>query len=120
MKHFANFIYSKKLRILRLLMDTKQEDIAYRLNMSQQAYGKLERGKTNFTEQRIKEICTIFKITLNEFTLIESLTSEKKILNEKTTENAEIKSLNNYYEILFIQSELRNIGLEQELKNYKY
>lgn len=122
MKVLMNAIYSKKLKLLRHKFDATQNTMASKLNMSQQAYCKLEKGKTKFTLNRIEEICGIFKINLKDFTIVDDLSLQNLMQTTSQYEpvsDSIILELNNHYEILFIQSELRNIKLEQKILNYK-
>lgn len=121
MTHFTNALYGKKLKNLRNQMDATQASIAADLNMSQQAYGKLERGKTNFTVERVHQICAIFHIAYNEFVIVEDSLLQKSIskkTNKAKIEDLAMNEINKHYEFLFIESELRNIKLEQKIRNY--
>ncbi len=121
MTHFTNALYGKKLKNLRHQSDATQEAVAANLNMSQQAYGKLERGKTNFTVERVHEICTIFKISYNEFVIVEDSLLQRSIskkTNKSNNEDFIMNEINKHYEILLIESELRNIKLEQKLRKH--
>ena len=122
MTHFTSTIYGKKLKFLRNQIDATQYAIAANLNMSQQAYAKLERGKINFTPKRIREICVIFNITLHDFAILDDSLLQKQLSIKSHIGNdgdATFNELNKHYEILFLESELRNVKLEQQLKNYK-
>lgn len=121
MTHFTNALYGKKLKNLRHQMDATQEAVAANLNMSQQAYGKLERGKTNFTVERVHQICAIFNIPYNEFVIVENSLLQKSIskkTNKTKSEDSAMNEINKHYEVLLMESELRNIKLEQKIRNY--
>lgn len=122
MEHFANAIYSKKLKFLRQQLELNQETMAANLNMSQQSYCKLEKGKTNFTYQRIQEICRVSKIQEKDFVLLEVFAFQKSLpvnMLSLIIDDSRIEALNKHYEILLMESELCNIKLEQRLRNYK-
>lgn len=59
--------HAKKLRFLRKINDKKQIEVATAVQMSQQAYSKLENGETNFSDEVIEKISAFFKITPAEF-----------------------------------------------------
>jgi len=59
--------HAKKLRFLRKTLDKKQVDIARALNLSQQAYSKLETGDTGFSDETIEKLAKYFKITPADF-----------------------------------------------------
>jgi transcriptional regulator with XRE-family HTH domain len=63
----TDVIYAHKLHFLRRSANIKQPEIAEVLNISQQAYSKLERGETHFSDEIIDAICDYFKITAPEF-----------------------------------------------------
>lgn len=54
---------TEKLRLLRRKMEYSQEYMAFMLNISQNAYSRLENGKTPLTVNRLFEICTLLKIS---------------------------------------------------------
>jgi transcriptional regulator with XRE-family HTH domain len=67
MKENTNLLYATKLYKLRRDADIKQPQLAEFLGVSQQAYSKLERGETNFSDDVIDAICHYFKISVSEF-----------------------------------------------------
>lgn len=67
MSNSITLSHAKKLRFLRKTYDRKQAEIAEALNMSQQAYSKLEKGDTIFTDATIERIASFFEITPAEF-----------------------------------------------------
>lgn len=52
-----------KLRLLRRKREYSQEYMAFMLNISQNAYSRLENGKTPLTVNRLFEICDLLKIS---------------------------------------------------------
>ncbi len=48
-----------KFLILRKYLEYSQENIAHEIGISSEAYGKIERGKTRISEQRIRQIAKI-------------------------------------------------------------
>jgi transcriptional regulator with XRE-family HTH domain len=57
---------TESLRLLRRKMEYSQEYMAFMLNISQNAYSRLENGKTPLTVSRLFEICTLLKISPGE------------------------------------------------------
>lgn len=55
------------LRQHRLQKEFSQEYVAYKLNISQEAYSKIELGKTQLTIERLFEISTILEISVSEY-----------------------------------------------------
>ncbi len=62
-----NLIYASRLYKLRREANVKQPVVATALGKSQQAYRKLERGETDFSDDVVDCICNYFKITLDDF-----------------------------------------------------
>jgi len=58
----------KKIRRIRRMKEYSQEYMAFRLGISQNAYSRLEIGRTHLTIERLFEICTILDI--NPFQLL--------------------------------------------------
>ncbi|MCA0237570.1 MAG: helix-turn-helix domain-containing protein [Bacteroidetes bacterium] len=48
------------MRVSRRFLHLTQQDMAERLNISAEAYGKIERGKTRIYLERLKQISAIF------------------------------------------------------------
>jgi transcriptional regulator with XRE-family HTH domain len=57
---------TEKLRLLRRKMEYSQEYMAFMLNISQNAYSRLENGKTPLTVNRLFEICALLKVNPGE------------------------------------------------------
>lgn len=49
-----------KIRSIRRFLNLNQIDLAERLGISIQAYGKIERGKTNISLVRLQQIALVF------------------------------------------------------------
>ncbi|MFN0212626.1 MAG: helix-turn-helix domain-containing protein [Saprospiraceae bacterium] len=45
---------------LRKYLEYSQENIAHEMGISPEAYGKIERGKTSISEERLRQLSTIF------------------------------------------------------------
>jgi len=57
---------TEKLRSLRRKQEYSQEYMAFMLNISQNAYSRLENGKTPLTINRLFEICALLKVEPGE------------------------------------------------------
>jgi transcriptional regulator with XRE-family HTH domain len=55
------------LRQLRIQKEFSQEYMAVKLNISQEAYSKIELGKTELTLKRLYEIAIILDVPASEF-----------------------------------------------------
>jgi transcriptional regulator with XRE-family HTH domain len=64
-----------KIRVQRMIKGYSQEYMAFRLNISQNAYSKLERGETELTVRRFYEIIEILEVPMN------SLLTERRSLD---------------------------------------
>ncbi len=53
---------TEKLRSLRRKKEYSQEYMAFMLNISQNAYSRLENGKTPLTINRLFEICALLNV----------------------------------------------------------
>lgn len=67
----------RKIKKLREIKEMTQQQVAEQMFISTNAYGRLERGETSMTEQKLKQIAEIFGI--DDFTKIIS-TDEDKII----------------------------------------
>lgn len=54
-----------KIRVQRMIKGYSQEYMAFRLDISQNAYSKLERGETKLTVRRFYEIAEILEISID-------------------------------------------------------
>ena len=55
------------IRQKRIELKYSQEFMAYKLNQTQNAYCKVELGKTKVTLIKLIEICAVFEIDMHEF-----------------------------------------------------
>lgn len=105
---------SKTIKFMRLYNNLTQEEVSVALNISQNAYGNIERGDTNLTVSKLKQISSLFglKITelieISENNIIESFDEVEKtkidlmikkklvdenILSKKKEENENLNKL---------------------------
>lgn len=57
---------NEKIRILREHKHWSQEDIAHKLNISANAYSKIERGETRLNLPRLEQLAEIFEMDIIE------------------------------------------------------
>lgn len=56
----------ENIKNIRELKNYTQEYMAERLNISQAAYSKIEKGKTEITLLKLEEIASVFEITIED------------------------------------------------------
>lgn len=61
-----NKIIGNNLKILRKSKNMSQEEVADRLNISQSAYARMERGESSSWASHFNKICQVFEITPEE------------------------------------------------------
>jgi transcriptional regulator with XRE-family HTH domain len=82
----------EKLRLLRTQKSWSQEDVAHELGMSLPGYSKIERDKTDISLSRLRQIASLYTISIIElFSIGETdLESEikkfEKLVSEKDDE----------------------------------
>ncbi len=62
-----DLILAKRLYTKRREKMIKQQDLAFSLGITQQAYSKLERGETHFSDEIIDKVCNTLEMTIGEF-----------------------------------------------------
>lgn len=97
---------NEKVKQLRESKKLTQSQMAEKMNISTNAYGRLERGETEMTERKLKQIAKVLEI--NDFTKILSTPYDKVLflLNE-SNENS------------IIHSQYYNADLELKFENEK-
>ncbi|OOQ57114.1 helix-turn-helix domain-containing protein [Mucilaginibacter pedocola] len=63
---FNGKLLAMAIRSRRLQLNYTQEYIAYKLNMSQNAYSKLELGYTSVTVERFVELCGALQVDVHD------------------------------------------------------
>jgi transcriptional regulator with XRE-family HTH domain len=63
---FNGKLLAMAIRSRRLQLNYTQEYIAYKLNMSQNAYSKLELGYTAVTIERLVELCSALEVDVHD------------------------------------------------------
>ena len=111
--------FYEKIKFVRSLKGWTQEDMAAKLNISTQAYAKIERGKTDVHYSRLEQIAEVMEIDLPELLGLD----EKNVLNFKndhSTNNAQYQKIDwqvnsSSTEQTECQHELEKAHLEIEL-----
>lgn len=106
----------KNIRVIREIKGLSQEYVSLKLEISQSAYAKMERGETKLTVQRLKDICEILEIDVpqlfRESNLIERLQglasdSSRSDKRSPTTYNEQVDSLED--EVLLLKEERKRL-----------
>jgi transcriptional regulator with XRE-family HTH domain len=102
--NIKNIYLGTNIRLIRNLKRLSQEEVAEQLNMSVQAYGKLERNETAISVERLDQLAAIFKLT-PEF--IKEFDTERIFVSESfnTTKNSNNSSDNKLIETLSLTVE---------------
>lgn len=111
-----NITYGKKLKLLRMMQFKTQKHMAFTFKITQQAYSDLEKGKTNFTEEKIKQICKFYKVPFDEFITIQN--KQRKLL-VKEKDSYAIRVLKEHYEIKMLELQIKVDELKLELGRLK-
>ena len=111
MKKEINFTYGEKLKQLRIMQFKTQKQMAANFKITQQAYSDLEKGKTNFTEEKIKQICMFFNVPFTDFITLQ--TKQRKI-QTKHKDSYPIKVLKEHYEIKILELQIKIDELKLE------
>lgn len=56
----------KKIRLLRRTQGWSQEEMAHKLEMSTNGYGSIERGDTDVSLSRLKQIASLLNVNVSE------------------------------------------------------
>lgn len=112
----TNSIYGKRLKILRINQFISQKEMAAVFKVSQQSYSAMECGETKFSVNKIARICDYFKISFDEFTIINAKQRKSK---KEIPDNYSIRLLKKYYEKLLLEKDIRIGELEIENKHLK-
>ena len=109
-----NDLYGKKLKRLRINQFITQSDMAIKFKISQQAYAKMEYGKTNFTLKKVEKICKFFNITVKEFLTINY--TQSKIKN-RNNDSYNVRVLKQHYERLLLLKDIEIADLQMKVQH---
>ena len=105
----------EKNRLLRQVKGLTQEEVAERLNLSVNGYGKIERGNCDINLHRLEQIAEVFGVEV-----IELLgTADRNVFNLSCTNNMDTQNNHNYstFENSELKSELEKQQLIIQLKD---
>jgi transcriptional regulator with XRE-family HTH domain len=90
----------ERIRQKREIKKLSQEDMAHRLNLSNSAYGKLERGETKYDIERLKQIAISLDTSIAElvdgniFYNIENVTHSPVALHHSSNNFPDVEAFN--------------------------
>lgn len=107
----------EKIKMMREMNQWTQEEVAEKLGMSTTGYAKIERGQTNVSVEKLKQIAQIFNINIAQL-----LDNNEKLVICSIGDNH--SNYNNYFgmnEKLIVQNEKQQleIQLKDELLKQK-
>jgi len=109
-----NALVANKLKTLRKQKNWSQEEVAHKLNISQSAYGRIEKGESNSWASNIEPICKIYEIQPEDL-----LKQENIIVNQNQKGGNGAFIINQLSEKLIEQYEIRLQEKDKEIANLK-
>lgn len=112
----------EKIRNLRLLKGLSQENIAKDLGISRVAYSDIERGKTDLTESRIKQIADVLDVSPDDIHAFDSRVNyffencKNANANISTIKGNNHNEINHYEDAKDLQHQLEKLQLELKLE----
>jgi len=105
----------EKIRLLRQVKGLTQEEVADKLNLSVNGYGKIERGNCDINLHRLEQIAEVFGVEVVELLG----TVDRNVFNLSCTNNMDTQNNHNYstFENSELQSELEKQQLIIQLKD---
>ena len=105
-------IVNEKVRLFRELNQWSQEEMAERMNMSVAGYAKIERGETNISLHKLKQIASVLQIDLLD--LVSTHDSGVILVGGENNQN---HFRNNYYGNQAAELEVEKLKLELKHKD---
>ena len=103
---------NEKVRLFRDLNQWSQEEMAERMNMSVAGYAKIERGETNISLHKLKQIASVLQIDLLD--LVSTHDSGVILVGGENNQN---HFRNNYYGNQVAELEVEKLKLELKHKD---
>ena len=103
---------NEKVRLFRELNQWSQEEMAERMNMSVAGYAKIERGETNISLHKLKQIASVLQIDLLD--LVSTHDSGVILVGGENNQN---HFRNNYYGNQVAELEIEKLKLELKHKD---
>lgn len=108
-------LVNEKIRYMRQQKGWSQEEMAHRLNMSPNGYGNIERGNTNLSLPKLKNIAAIFNESISEM-----FSEDKNIFNSMGDNNTGTQNNQNFCSIFSDTGQcMRNTQVEFNLEKQK-
>jgi transcriptional regulator with XRE-family HTH domain len=76
-----------KIKRIREMLGKTQEEVAEKLNLTAQAYSRMERGETSVSMKRLEEIAEVFEMKVEDIYRFD----EKKVVISNNTNHGEAK-----------------------------
>jgi transcriptional regulator with XRE-family HTH domain len=115
-----NMQIGSKLKRLREMKNLKQEDIAQKLNISKQAYSKIERDETKLDIDRIVDLSEILETTPEELLKNEGVNfNQAKECDSPNMFTGAMSTINNHYYYGNEQAPLLQKTIESHLETIK-
>lgn len=103
---------NEKVRLFRELNQWSQEEMAERMNMSVAGYAKIERGETNISLHKLKQIASVLQIDL-----LDLVSTHDSCVILVGGENNQNHFRNNYYGNQAAELEVEKLKLELKHKD---
>ena len=103
---------NEKVRLFRELNQWSQEEMAERMNMSVAGYAKIERGETNISLHKLKQIASVLQIDL-----LDLVSTHDRGVILVGGENNQNHFRNNYYGNQSVELEVEKLKLELKHKD---
>lgn len=101
----------QNIKVLRIKSKLSREEVAEKLSLSVNAYGRLERGEVELSVSRIKQLSEIFDVTEEELTGVSSNKNSGELLEEIKKLNKKIEDLQSIVRWVF-QNAVKKSPLE--------
>lgn len=100
----------EKIRVLREINQWSQEEMAEKMNISTNAYARMERGETKLNLEKLDKIATIFNIDIVELLSVSDKGLFLLINENGNNNNANYYGGNNNHELLIENEKLKLIN----------
>ncbi|WP_417940810.1 helix-turn-helix domain-containing protein [Flavobacterium sp. RS13.1] len=121
MKNIMTDRVKENIKNIRELKNYTQEYMAQKLDISQAAYSKIEKGKTEITLLKLQEIATVFEITIVE--ILQFKNDLSPIGKKENESESKTKHCHNHFVVQLYKDKIMLLErllekTEEELKRY--
>ncbi|WP_281234029.1 helix-turn-helix transcriptional regulator [Flavobacterium gelatinilyticum] len=113
----------QKIKSIRELKNYTQEYMADKLEISQAAYSKIEKGPTDLSLRKLEKIASIFDVPMENIIQFENHFVQEKTNNEdlknKIDNEADVKKITGLYKDKIMLLEKLLSKTDSELKRYR-